>query len=87
MTRDVDEIEAEIRSLQEYCEGLLEAIDEFEHQTRRCRDRLERAGGESHQVARELTRLNHNRRLNRKELDKARRRLDELRKHSRPDTE
>lgn len=67
----------EIRSLETFCEQLEEAIDEFEHEARRCRDRLER-GGESHRITRELKRLRDNRDLNRAELDRARRRLETL---------
>ena len=76
---DRERLEAEIATLEEYCEELAEAIDEFEHEARRCRDRLERAGGESHQLARELGRLTRNRDFNREELEKSRRRLDRLR--------
>lgn len=80
LNRDIDAQAAEARSLQEYCEGLREAIDEFEHEARRCRERLERVGGDSHQLARELARLERNRKDNRKALEQARRRLDELRR-------
>lgn len=77
------DVEDEIRSLEEYCDQLAEAIDEFEHEARRCRDRLERAGGASHDLARELKRLEDNRRFSRRELERARQRLDELREISR----
>lgn len=82
MSRDPDiaRIKDKIRSLEEYCEELLEAMGEFEHEARRCRDRLERAGEEPQRLERELKRLNDNRRLNGKELVKARRRLDGLRR-------
>lgn len=72
-------VEDEIAELEEYCEELAEAIDEFEHEARRCRDRLERVGGQSHELTRELARLTDNRNLNRRELEQARRRLQELR--------
>lgn len=71
-------IEDEIRRLEKYCEGLVEAIDEFEHEARRCRDRIERQSGEPHKLARELQTLTRNCDLNRDELEKARRRLAEL---------
>lgn len=71
-------IEQEIAALEAYCEELVEAIDEFEHETRRCRDRLERAGGDTHQLSRALKQLADNRNLNRMELEKSRRRIDEL---------
>lgn len=77
---ETGQVDDEIRALETYCDQLGDAIDEFNHEARRCRDRLERAGGESHDVARELKRLNDNLRLNRSELDRARRRLDTLRK-------
>lgn len=73
------QIEREIAALEAYCEELAEAIDELEHDTRRCRDRLERAGGDLHQIARALKQLTENRDLNRRELEKSRRRIDELR--------
>lgn len=72
-------IHDEIAALEEYCNELVDAIDEFEHQARRCRDRLERAGGESHDAARDLKRLIENRDYNRSELDKSRRRIERLR--------
>lgn len=68
----------EIETLQAYCEELVEAIDEFEHQARRCRDRLERAGGLSHGAEAELKRLKQNRELNREELEKSRYRIEQL---------
>jgi chromosome segregation ATPase len=77
--RDTAGIREEIRALEVYCEELAEAIGEFEHEARRCRDRQERAGGESRQAAKQLKRVEDNRKLNRKELERARRRLDELR--------
>lgn len=73
-----EQIEREIAALETYCEELAEAIDELEHNTRRCRDRLERAGGDPHQIARALKQLTGNRDLNRRELEKSRRRIDEL---------
>lgn len=73
-----ERIDAEISSLEEYCEELSDAIDDFEHEARRCRDKLERVGGLSHDLARELKRLEENRNLNRRELEKANRRIAEL---------
>jgi len=70
--------EDEVAALEEYCEELEDAIDEFEHEVRRCRDRLERVGGQSHQLTRELKRLTNNRDLNFRELERARSRLAEL---------
>lgn len=72
-------IESEIATLEEYCEELVNAIDDFDHEARRCRDKLERAGGDSHQVARSLKRLADNRDFNKKELEKSRRRIAALR--------
>lgn len=37
----------ELGRLQRFCVRLLEAIDEFDHEIRRCSDALERAGGTS----------------------------------------
>lgn len=68
----------EVESLEAYCEELVEAIDDFEHQARRCRDRLERAGGLSRGAEAELKRLKQNRELNREELEKSRRRIKAL---------
>ena len=73
-----EQIDAEIAALQEYCEELSDAIDDFKHEARRCRDKLERVGGRSHDLAQELKRLEENRNLNRRELDKANRRIAEL---------
>jgi predicted RNase H-like nuclease (RuvC/YqgF family) len=77
-TEQAARMEREITDLETYCEELAEAIDDFDHEARRCRDRLERAGGGTHEINRELRRLSENRRLNRRELDKARRRIDAL---------
>lgn len=68
----------EVQTLEAYCEELVEAIDDFEHQARRCRDRLEREGGLSHGAEAELKRLKQNRELNREELEKSRRRIKKL---------
>ncbi|MDZ7841620.1 MAG: hypothetical protein U5R46_12530 [Gammaproteobacteria bacterium] len=68
----------ELETLEAYCEELVEAIDDFEHQARRCRDRLEREGGLSHGAEAELKRLKQNRELNREELKRSRRRIEEL---------
>lgn len=69
----------EIVRLEEYCEELADAIDEFEHEARRCRDRLERVGGQSHRLTRDLKALEDNRAYNRRELERARVRISELR--------
>lgn len=69
---------SEVETLEAYCEELVEAIDDFEHQARRCRDRLEREGGLSHGAEAELKRLKQNRELNREELEKSRRRIEKL---------
>lgn len=74
---------AEIARLEKYCEQLEDAIDELEHDARRCRDKLERAGGDSHGLSRELDRLKRNSAYNRKELEAARRRIHELESVSR----
>lgn len=71
-------IRNEIERLEAYCEELVESIDDFEHQARRCRDRLEREGGLSHGAEAELKRLKQNRELNREELEKSRRRIEAL---------
>lgn len=68
----------EIEKLEAYCDELVEAIDDFEHQSRRCRDRLEREGGLSLGAEAELKRLKQNRELNREELAKSRRRIEKL---------
>lgn len=73
-----DRIRSEIARLEAYCEELADAIDEFEHDARRCRERLERAGGAPHRMARELERLNANRDFNRRELLSSRRRIEQL---------
>lgn len=74
-----DRIQSEIATLELYCEELMNAIDDFEHEARRCRDKLERAGGDSHQIARALKALADNRDLNSKELEESRRRIEALR--------
>lgn len=74
-----NQIESEIARLEEYCEELANAIDDFEHEARRCRDKLERAGGDSHQIARALKILADNRDFNRQELQESRRRIEALR--------
>jgi chromosome segregation ATPase len=73
-----EKLDIEIAALEEYCEELSDAIDDFEHEARRCRDKLERVGGLSHDLARELKRLEENRNLNRREMEKARHRIAEL---------
>lgn len=73
---------SEIARLEAYCEQLEDAIDELEHEARRCRDKLERAGGHTHAISRELERLKRNSAHNRKELAAARRRVDALKSSS-----
>lgn len=68
----------EIETLEAYCEELVEAIDDFEHRARRCRDQLEREGGLSPGAEAELRRLKHNRELNREELETSRCRIEKL---------
>ncbi|MFZ0486489.1 MAG: hypothetical protein WAL83_05785 [Arenicellales bacterium] len=72
------QLEDEVAALEKYCEELEDAIDEFEHEERRCRDRLERGGGQSHQLTLELKRLTDNRDFNCRELERARAQLAEL---------
>lgn len=72
-------IRDEIEALEAYCAELIGAIDEFEHDARRCRDRLERVGGQSHRLSRDLKRLEQNRDFNRRELADSRRRMEALR--------
>jgi chromosome segregation ATPase len=72
----------EIERLEIFCKQLLEAIDDFEHNIRRCADALERAGGTSPQVERRIGELRHNRDLNVRELHHARREIERLKSSS-----
>lgn len=73
-----ERLEREIAALEAYADELADAIDDFEHESRRCRDRLERAGGDPYRLARELERLAGNRDFNRRELEDCGRRLNRL---------
>lgn len=68
----------EIRRLELFSEKLLEAIDDFEHELRRCSDAAERAGRGSSQNERRVQQLLRNRELNRQDLERTRRRIEEL---------
>ena len=70
--------ESETQRLEAFCKQLVEAIDEFEHELRRCKDAMERAGGRSAEHERRMRKLLENRDMNIKELEKARQRIREL---------
>ncbi|HSH41292.1 MAG TPA: hypothetical protein VK973_04120 [Arenicellales bacterium] len=76
--RSPEQIQSEIARLEAYCNELADAIDDFEHNARRCRERLERSGGAPRQIERELERLSANRELNRRELMRTRQRIEQL---------
>ena len=73
-----DAMTAEIKRLEGYCRQLIDAIDEFEHELRRCKDAAERAGGASASVAKRMRELRDNIDLNTRELDQARRSIERL---------
>jgi len=68
----------EIAGLEARCGQLEEAIDQLEHEARRCRDKLERAGGQSRALSAEIDRLERSSARNRRELQAARRRINAL---------
>ena len=69
----------EIRRLELFSEKLIEAIDDFEHELRRCADAAERAGFSASQIEQRVQQLRKNRELNQKDLERTRRRIKELR--------
>lgn len=70
----------EIRRLELFSEKLIEAIDDFEHELRRCSDAAERAGGSSSQNERRAQQLRRNRELNLQDLERTRRQIKELKR-------
>ena len=68
----------EMQQLKAFCKQLIEAIDEFEHELRRCADALERAGGISAQHESRMRELRKNRDMNVEELEKTRKKIHEL---------
>ena len=73
---------SQIERLEVFCKQLREAIDDFEHELRRCSDALERAGGRSSRYERRMLELRQNRDLNIKELQRAQQKIVELRKET-----
>ena len=70
--------EPEIQRLKAFCKQLTEAIDEFEHELRRCTDALERSGGRSSVFEKRIRKLRENRDLNIKELQQAQEKIQQL---------
>ena len=70
--------EPEIQRLKAFCKQLTEAIDEFEHELRRCADALERSGGKSSLYEKRIRELRENRDLNIKELQQAQKKIQKL---------
>ena len=70
--------------MEAYCKQLIEAIDEFEHELRRCADALERAGGRSTRHESRMHELRKNRDMNIKEVEKLRQQIQKLDKGSLP---
>lgn len=68
----------EIEALESFCRELENAIDDFEHGLRREQDRLERSGGNDSDIYKRMSLLRDNRTLNIQDLDKTRKRLEEL---------
>ena len=60
LLRDADDLERELIRLQDHDRELLASLGEFDHQSRRFRDALERAGGRSRDAERALERLKSN---------------------------
>ena len=78
-------IRAEIEELQAHARGLERVRGEFDHEYRRSRDALERAGGRSREVEARMKTLDRNQRLtcqdigqNRRSLEALQRRLAEI---------
>lgn len=78
LLRQVEEIRAEIKHLEQVEDVLDEARGEFEHELRRAGDALVRAGGRSWGVENRIKELKSNIALNRKDLEENKKRRQEL---------
>ena len=68
----------EIKRLETYARQLSDAINEFEHELRRCADVAERAGGASGRLEKRIRELKQNISLNRQELRQVQDRIKQL---------
>ena len=73
-------IRAEIEELQAHAQGLKRVRGEFDHEYRRSRDALERAGGRAPEVEARMKSLDKNQRLTRRDIEKNQRSLDALKR-------
>jgi len=76
---DTDPVQNDIKRLEDSCRQLTDAIDEIQHEIRRCSDALERAGGHLPEQQRRMLELCRNRDLNIEDLRAAQVKLHELR--------
>jgi len=76
---EASDLEQEIARLAVHADALTTALGEFDHQARRYRDALERAGGRSREAERALAALRENQDLAGRDRDAARSTLDALR--------
>ena len=78
LREEAETIRAELRHLDQIDDVLDEARGEFEHELRRAGDALVRAGGRSWGVENRIKELKGNIALNRKDLEKNKKRRQEL---------
>ena len=72
--------ESKIQRLEAFCRQLVDVIEELEHELRRCADELIRAGGKSPEYEKRMRKLLENTELNVKELEKAQKEIQRLKK-------
>ena len=72
--------ESKIQRLEAFCKQLVEVIEELEHELRRCTDELIRTGGKSPEYEKRMRKLVENTELNVKELQKAQKKIQQLKK-------
>lgn len=72
--------ESKIQRLEAFCKQLVDVIEELEHELRRCTDELIRAGGKSPEYEKRMRKLLENTELNVKELEKAQKEIQQLKK-------
>lgn len=69
---------SELKRLETYRRQLTDAIDEFEHELRRCADAAERQGGASGRIESRMHELRQNIALNSRELEQVRSQIQQL---------
>ncbi len=69
---------SELKRLETYRRQLTDAIDEFEHELRRCADAAEREGSASGRIESRMHELRQNIALNSRELEQVRSQIQQL---------